>query len=170
MSDADAVIQRLVDESAIRHLLDSYPRALDRQDHELLASLFHPDAIDVHGPYNGPAAGFVEFMRMGGRPGQHWMHHNGTQIVEIDGDVANTETYTLAFVRQPRSDGADGEEEVFLRVRYLDRVEKRDGVWRIAHRRVVFSPCHVLPVTADYPLWEGTLLEGGVETDPLYDR
>jgi hypothetical protein len=169
VNHTDPAVQRLIDESAIRYLLASYPRALDRQDHALLASLFHSDAIDEHGPYNGPASGFVEFMRSGGKAGQHWMHHNGTQLIDIDGDVALTETYTLAFVRQPRSDGSEGEEEVFLRVRYLDRVEKRDGIWRIAHRRVVFSPCHVLPITSEYPTWPGTLLEGDSTTDPLYE-
>jgi ketosteroid isomerase-like protein len=159
----DPELQRLIDEAAIRRLLAQYPRALDRQDHELLASLFHPDAIDEHGPFNGPAQGFVDFMRAGGVAGHHWMHHNGTQLIDIDGDVARAETYTLAFYREPDAKGATGNREVFLRVRYLDRVEKRNGEWKIAHRRVVFSPCHVLTVTEDYPMWDGTIIEGGRE-------
>ena len=44
--DRDPELQRPLDESAIRNLLDKYPRALDRQDPELLASLFHPGAQD----------------------------------------------------------------------------------------------------------------------------
>jgi hypothetical protein len=48
--DRDPEVQRLIDEPAIRRLLASYTRAIDRQDHDLLASLFHPDAIDEHGP------------------------------------------------------------------------------------------------------------------------
>jgi ketosteroid isomerase-like protein len=167
--DRDPEVQRLIDESAIRRLLDSYPRAIDRQDHDLLASLFHPDAIDEHGPFNGPAQGFVDFMRNGETPGHHWMHHNGTQLIDIQGDVAFTETYTLAFYREPDAEGQRSNREVFLRVRYIDRVEKRDGEWRIAHRRVAFSPCHVLEVTEEYPMWDGTILEGARD-DATYVR
>lgn len=168
MSERDPELQRLIDESAIRNLLNSYPRALDRQDHQLLASLFHPDAIDDHGFCNGPAAKFVEFMQKGSVPGNHWMHHNGTQIIEIDGDVAHTETYTLAFCRQPASGEVDYDREIFLRVRYLDRVEKRNGQWRIAHRRVVYSPCQIMRIEAEFPMAVECLLEAGANIDEVY--
>lgn len=168
--ERDPEIQRLIDEAAIRRLLALYPRALDRQDHELLASLFHPDAIDEHGPINGPATDFVNFMATGSVPGHHWMHHNGTQLIDIDGDVAHTETYTLAFYREPDEDGNPSNREVFLRCRYIDRVERRDGQWRIAHRKVAFSPCHVLTVTEEYPMWDGTIREGMVGADVSYQH
>jgi hypothetical protein len=67
--ERDPEIQRVIDESKIRNLLDKYPRALDRQDHELLASLFHPRAIDEHGVYNGSASRYVNFMAAQGWPG-----------------------------------------------------------------------------------------------------
>jgi hypothetical protein len=35
-------VQRLIDEAAIHGPLAQYPHATDRQDHELLASLFIP--------------------------------------------------------------------------------------------------------------------------------
>lgn len=163
----DPELQRLIDESAIRHLLALYPRALDRQDRVLLASLFHPDAVDDHGHFNGPAAGFVDWIAAGSRPGVHWTHHNGTQIIEIEGDVAQTETYCIALCRQ----GARGEEgftkETFLRVRYLDRVEKREGQWKIAHRRVVFSPCHVADASQDFDA-SMCLQESAFPTDEVY--
>ncbi len=60
MGERDPEIQKFIEESAIRNLLDKYPRAVDRQDHELLASLFHPDAIDDHGVYNCSVAGYVD--------------------------------------------------------------------------------------------------------------
>jgi ketosteroid isomerase-like protein len=168
MSERDPEVQKLIDESAIRNLLDKYPRALDRQDHELLASLFHPGAIDDHGVYNGSAAGYVDWVRGWAVPGNHWMHHNGTRIIEIDGDVAFVETYCLAFCRQSE-EGKEGEKEMFLRVRYLDRVEKRNGEWRIAHRRVVYSPCQIVKVTEEFPFDdEVTLMEGGYPEDEIY--
>ena len=168
MAERDPEIQKVIDESKIRYLLDCYPRALDRQDYALLESLFHPDAIDDHGVYNGPAAGFVEFMRSGSQPGIHWTHHNGTQIVEIDGEVAHCETYTIALCRTGPAGNEGYGKQIFLRVRYLDRVEKRDGDWKIAHRRVVYSPCHMMDTSEPFPLTPECLIEGPEGIDPIY--
>lgn len=169
MAERAPELQHLIDESQIRHLLNCYPRALDRQDSELLASLFHPDAIDDHGVFNGLAAEYVAWIRERSVPGNHWMHHNGTMLIEIEGDVANTETYTFALARAAPKEGDTRPREIFLRVRYLDRVERRGGVWKIAHRRVVYSPCHILTVEEEFPLPDADcLFEGGINSDPLY--
>jgi ketosteroid isomerase-like protein len=168
MPERDPELQRLIDESAIRNLIAHYPRALDRHDFDLLASLFHPDAIDEHGVYNGSATGFVQFMRDHSYPGVHWTHHYGNQIIELAGDSAEVETYCLALCRQgpPGTPGFD--REIFLRLRYLDRVEKRAGVWKIAHRRVVYAPCHVSDVSRPYPT--DTCLQDAVPPlDPVYN-
>ncbi len=168
MTERDPEIQMVIDESKIRRLLDNYPRTLDRQDHELLASLFHSDAIDDHGVYNGSASGFVDFMRSGGAAGVHWTHHNGTQIVEIEGDVAQCETYTIALCRMGQAGEEGYNREIFLRVRYLDQVEKRSGVWKIAHRRVVYSPCRIVDASEAFPLPPECLIEGGIHDDQVY--
>lgn len=167
MPERDPEVQKVIDESKIRYLLDCYPRALDRQDHALLASLFHDDAIDDHGVYNGSAAGFVDFMRKGSKE-VHWTHHNGTQIVEIDGDVAQCETYTIALCRMGPAGSEGYDKQIFLRVRYLDRVEKRAGAWKIAHRRVVYSPCHIMDAAVPFPLTPDCLVEGAAGVDPVY--
>jgi hypothetical protein len=39
--ERDPELQRPINESKIRNPLDKYPHALDRQGHELLASLYH---------------------------------------------------------------------------------------------------------------------------------
>ena len=58
----------------------------------------------------------------------------GNILIDLAGDVANVETYFLAVQRREE----DG--KTFTRTRagrYLDRFEKRDGVWRVANRRVI---------------------------------
>jgi ketosteroid isomerase-like protein len=168
--ERDPELQRLIDESKIRNLLDKYPRALDRQDHELLASLYHPGAIDDHGVYNGSATGYVDFMRAQGKDGVYWTHHNGTQIVEIEGDIAKCETYALALCRMGAAGEPGYDREMFLRVRYLDKVEKRDGVWKIAHRRVVYSPCHIVKIEEEFllSLSSECLHDAGFPKDEVY--
>ena len=74
--------------------------------------------------------------------------------------------YSCGFFRTPDESGRPGNQEIMLRVRYLDHVEKRDGEWKIAHRRVVFSPSQLLTVAEDY-LAENVIQEGALD-DPSY--
>jgi hypothetical protein len=68
--------------------------------------------------------------------------------------------------------GRKGEEgynrEMFLRVRYMDRVEKREGVWKIAYRRVVYGPCHISRIEEEFELGPGCVEEAGFGKDGVY--
>ena len=44
-------VKKLLDREAIKELVNLYCRAADRQDHELMRSLYHQDAIDDHGSF-----------------------------------------------------------------------------------------------------------------------
>ena len=61
---------------------------------------------------------------------QNHLHNITTHTCEIDGDVAHAESYVLVTLLDH-----DGETARFINGRYIDRLEKRDGVWRIAVRR-----------------------------------
>jgi ketosteroid isomerase-like protein len=135
MSDLEAQVQHLLDRQEIRDCVNRYARALDRHDDELLASVFHPDAIDNHGPWIGGRAEFVQWANHEcHRHLDAHMHHLTTHTCEIDGHVAHTETY-VEFVHRYR----DGKTVLVGGGRYLDRLEKRDGGWRIAVRRLVMD-------------------------------
>ena len=58
------------------------------------------------------------------------LHNITTHTCEIDGDVAHCESYVIGTMR-----GRDDKTIVLMGGRYLDRLERRDGVWRIAVRR-----------------------------------
>jgi hypothetical protein len=49
-----ARLQELVDRADILDCVQRYARGIDRHDVELVASCYHPDAIDDHGLYVGP--------------------------------------------------------------------------------------------------------------------
>jgi hypothetical protein len=53
-----------------------------------------------------------------------------THTVEIDGDSAHAESYVLVTLLNH-----DGATARFINGRSVDRLEKRDGTWRIAARR-----------------------------------
>jgi len=58
------------------------------------------------------------------------LHNITTHTCEIDGDVAHAESYVLFGLLNP-----DGASVRLINGRYVDRLEKRVGGWRIALRR-----------------------------------
>jgi hypothetical protein len=124
-----------LDRAAIRDALFRYCRGVDRADEELMASVYHPDAIDEHGPYNGPSAEFAALTTGRVRETVVGIQHSlQNMLVEIDGDIAWVETYFQATYRAK----ADPDELAMFGGRYLDRFERRDGrTWLIARRKVV---------------------------------
>jgi hypothetical protein len=163
----DPELQRLLDESAIRDVLSRYGRGVDRNDHEVLLSMFWPGAIDEHGVYNGTIEEYVDWLKANHTPDESWMHHNTTQRIEIDGDQAFTETYCIATNRIPARNGEPPVDRI-VRIRYCDRFEKRGEEWRIAHRKVVYSPSVVDRAWADWDFGPERLLERRDKSDPSY--
>ena len=55
-----------------------------------------------------------------------------------------------------------------VRIRYCDRFEKRGGEWRIAHRKVVYSPSTIDDGYVDWEFGPDQLLESRDRNDPSY--
>jgi uncharacterized protein (TIGR02246 family) len=161
----DAELRRMLDERAIRRLLLEYCRGIDRCDAELVASVYHPDATDDHGAFKGSghefAAYAVERLSKAYVATQHFL---GDSIVNFAGDdVADVETYVLAYHRS-----AD-DQIMSFGGRYVDRVERRDGVWKIADRVVIHEWDTSAPCPPYFPT--GRFLEGARDrTDLAYRR
>ncbi|MBC3191741.1 nuclear transport factor 2 family protein [Pseudonocardia sp. C8] len=110
-----------------------YCRGIDRCDVELVKQAFWPDAYDNHGADAAPAHEFADRIVAAKLAGTAWTTHAVTNhLVEVDGDVAFSEATVLTFQRANGSDRTD----VFCG-RYVDRVERRGGDWRIAYRQMV---------------------------------
>ena len=127
-------LRRLLDERAIRRLLLEYCRGVDRCDREMIAGVYHPDAVDDHGGYVGTGEGFADYAvaRLRGSY-DATLHVLGDSLFDwVDDDAAEVETYVLA---QHRID--DPPSIVHFGGRYLDRFERREGRWGIAERVVV---------------------------------
>jgi len=128
----DPELQRLLDRAAIEECLLRYTRGLDRHDTELTMSAFHSDALDTHGTFEGGPRDVAEWANE--QHGLRWsdhQHYITNTTVDIDGDVAHTDTYYLIVLRRKDDSGQD-----LMGGRYVDRFERRDDEWRIA-RRVV---------------------------------
>lgn len=130
-----ARIQRLEDRQAILDCIHRYCRGIDRHDDDIIASVFHEDAIDNHGSFIGGIKEFIRFANDGHAKTTLSHTHNITcHSVDIDGDVAHAESYVIFALRLP--------DEKTVHVgggRYIDRLEKRNGEWKIALRRLVMD-------------------------------
>lgn len=124
----------LLDRQAILDCLNRYNRGIDRCDEELLLSAYHADATECHGAFTGPPAEFARSIRPAQDSWAGSQHHITNHIVQIENDVANAETYFLVVSQRNDEDTVS-----FVGGRYLDRLERRDGLWRIALRVVVID-------------------------------
>lgn len=130
-----AELRVLKDKAAIFELVNTYTRAIDRHDEEMIASVFHPDGIDNHGDFLGGVSEFIDWVNTGhSQMTEGHMHNVTSHTSEIDGDIAHAETYVIVVLRM-----ADGEPVRIGGGRYLDRLERRNGEWRISLRRVIMD-------------------------------
>jgi hypothetical protein len=125
-----ARLQELLDRQDILDCLLRYTRGVDRLDAELFRSAYHPDAVDDHGVFAAPVEEFLDWAFAG-----HLKNHRGTNhyitnhTCELDGDTAHTETYVIMV-----GQNVAGTPVTLHGARYIDRLERRDGRWAIAHR------------------------------------
>jgi hypothetical protein len=124
-------VQHLKDRTAVLDVVANVARGHDRHDVALMTSCYHDDAQDEHGATVNRGPDYAEWSNR-----QHssvfidHLHNITTHLCEIDGDVAHCESYVIGALR-----AANGKTVSLIGGRYLDRLEKRDGVWRISLRR-----------------------------------
>lgn len=113
-------------------------RGVDRIDWELVRNCFHADAYDNHGNYKGNVNGFIDFLEQRLRPLPQSMHFLGQCLIELAaGEVAAVDTYFItahALTAQPGASRDTAPSQLSSYGRYVDRIERRGGPWRIAHR------------------------------------
>lgn len=154
-----ALLDRLrdsADRDEITTLLGRYCRAIDRLDVELLRSVYHADAIDDHGAMKLNAHEFAaKIIAMLGAMCESTLHSVTHVVIDLHGTRAASEAYFLAthtiaanesaieqwfgpaYLEAQRKAGTLGlRHEYVCMGRYLDELEQRDGVWRIARRQI----------------------------------
>lgn len=136
MTDSDHLLDRLASHQAIVELGCKYARGVDRGDEATIMEAFHDDAVIVAGVFNGPAEEFARTMTAAVNEAGTTLAHTVTNHwIDIDGDSAVGESYVLAYQGVPGTPPQD----VITGGRYVDRYERRDGTWKIAHRTFVMD-------------------------------
>jgi hypothetical protein len=133
----------------IQDALLRYCRGVDRKDFDLMRSAYHEDAYDDHGPYKGDIPGLIDWVRRRHGQVEQSQHMLTNCLIELNGEMAAVETYTIIFQRLVHDSVAtQAMRETVTTARYVDRFELRDK-WRIAHRVVVLESVRSEPVMVD---------------------
>jgi len=175
MADTDRItqierkLQYLTDRQEILDCVTRNSRGNDRFDTELVSSSYHTDGIHDLGHNRIPGPDYGIHANHAHKAISETSLHNVTmQSCEINGDIAHAESYVIGMFADK---GAANSR--MLAGRYLDRLEKRDGEWRITLRRatveVVMEGKAILP-NGNKILGSGYLKGSRDQSDPSYQR
>ncbi len=124
-------VKYLKDRQAILDCIARHARGHDRHDVDLLTNAYHEDGVDEHGYAINAGPKYAEWANAIHSAGSALHTHNlTTHLCEIDGDVAHCETYVMVALLNNDEKGAR-----IISGRYIDRLERREGLWKIALRR-----------------------------------
>ncbi len=148
-------------------MIHAYCRGIDRRDLALVRSCYHDDATDHHGSFFGSADEYVVWVD-GLLARYRFTTHALSQITIEFGDApdrAAVETYGISV---HRGDPAKPHQNLATSFRYLDRFERRAGVWKIASRVAIGEWSIRLPAEAWWEIPEGHAKSRRDAGDPLY--
>jgi hypothetical protein len=150
------VIRELVDKEEIRELLQHYCFLIDtKQPDRIPEEVYTEDGVDVHAEDTDPPLAVSGWADMRAFFRRQLSQFDGTQHaisnhhIELDGDVAHSRVYVIAFHWMPQSEysGAQRPADCVLSLAYDDDLRRTDRGWRIAHRRLhAFGPGSSLAV------------------------
>lgn len=146
----DAVSEDLagiVDREKIRDCLARLARGEDRRDAALIRACFWPEAAVDFGVFTGSFDEYLAWVVPGAPSIPVTLHTLGQSLIGLREDGARVETHVTAY---HRIDLGSEARDVVLGGRYLDRLERRGGQWRIAQRTMLYDWTRDLGVSADW--------------------
>jgi hypothetical protein len=137
--------QALSERLEIAELVQSWALYRDAGDWDKLKETVHADGIMTATWFQGSFEAFISAMQDAWRKGSSSQHFQGGTVVEVLGTKAIAQTRMAILVRGKLEDVSV---DVNCLGIFYDRVEKRDGQWRIAKRNVIYDKDTLTPVHA----------------------
>lgn len=134
------ITQRVIDEAAIRRLIDGYCHYVDRGSADEVAALFHPDAtliatFEEDGRYKGRAAiqqWYADYHANFRSKLEHLRHKISNVLIDLDRDEARAVSYMDADCVEL------GQHSVLPAIgRYDDRFIREGKDWFFSERAIV---------------------------------
>jgi hypothetical protein len=162
-------LQEMTDRQAIFDCIKRNSRGNDRFDKELITSTYHDDGIHELGHSQIAGSGYGDHANHAhGMLFEVNLHNVTMHHCEITGNIAHTESYVIGLFADK---GA--EKSRILAGRYIDRLEKRDGEWRIVLRRATVEVSlegSAMMANGKLPPGTGYLKGNRDRSDPSYER
>ena len=149
------------DKQAIAEVVLRYCRGVDRLDFAAVRDCYHADGVDHHTGFDGGADDYVAWLGTLLPRYDGTMHFIGNQLIDLRGDVARCESYGNAHHWGTPAD--DPTRNFVSGFRYVDRMERRDGEWRIGERWAIREWTRSIPAETVRP-------KEGVGPDARRDR
>jgi hypothetical protein len=142
----DRATQWLLDRAEIHDLMMQYALGVDLRDYDRIRKCFASSFRASYGSREFTDADELIDFISGVEHFPSTTHFLGTQLIDVDGDDAWAETYSLVT---HRPDGDDPSSDWVAAGQYVDRLVRERGRWRIAERGPsARRPRPAAPITA----------------------
>ena len=135
--------QSLIDELALRRLVQDWAVWRDAGDWERFAGCWHDGARMMATWFQGPATQFIEVSKAGFARGVRILHFLGGTSVDVAGARAIVQT-KMTISQRAEVEGVAV--DVVCTGRFYDFCEKRDGRWGIVLRQPIYEKDRMDPV------------------------
>jgi proline racemase len=121
----------LLEREQIRECITRLARGEDRRNAQMISASYWPDATTDYGMFKGSFSDYLAWVVPGSDAIKNTQHVLGQSVIEIEGKDARAETHVISYHRLAMG---DEERDTCIGGRYLDRLERRAGEWRISAR------------------------------------
>jgi hypothetical protein len=132
----EQMVRELWDRDRIARVPRTYSRGIDRRDWDLVRSCFTADALIEGSRATAPVDDYIAQLRPGVEYFPVTMHFMGNQLIDVDGDSGEVDTYAVAYHWKSEQAGGEHPENVVVGIRYHDTVVRHGDGWLISHRHV----------------------------------
>lgn len=129
-------LKALLYREKIRDCIARLARGEDRRDPEAISAAYWPDSTTDYGVFRGSFDEYLAWVVPGSPAIPVTQHVLGQSVIELAGETAHVETHVTSY---HRIDTGEEHRDTVIGGRYLDRLEKRDGAWRIAERTMLYD-------------------------------
>ena len=140
-------LRSFLEREKIRDCIGRLARGEDRRAADQISSSFWPDSTCDFGVFSGTFDAYLAWVVPGSPAIPVTQHVLGQSVIELDGEVALVESHVTGY---HRINMGEAERDIIIGGRYLDRMEKRGGEWRISRRVMLYDWCHDIGPSIDW--------------------
>lgn len=147
MSTSTDEIKTFLEREKIRDCIARLARGEDRRNAEVISACYWPDSTIDFGMFFGSFDQYLAWVVPGAPSIPVTQHLLSQSLVDLHGDKASVETQVTSY---HRVNMGEEERDTVIGGRYLDKMEKRAGEWRIAKRIMLYDWFQDFGVSVDW--------------------